>query len=53
MLHETTIGEYKRRNEDGGQNWVFLANVCLVGIYQYWEDHFRKEIASALAEERS
>jgi hypothetical protein len=48
MLHKTTLGELKLRNEEGNNNWIFLANVCLVSIYQYWQDHFREEIATAL-----
>jgi hypothetical protein len=47
-LHSVSHGELTARNERGGENWIFLANVCLVSIYQYWEDRYRGEIAAAL-----
>jgi hypothetical protein len=51
-LHTITQGEVKARNERGGTNWIFLANVCLVSIYQYWEDHFREALATALGKSK-
>jgi hypothetical protein len=47
-IHFTSNSEYLRRNSVGGANWRLLANLCLVAIYQYWDDHYRKEIANAL-----
>lgn len=49
VVHRCTQGEYKARNRRGGENWVFLGQVCLVSVYQFWEDQFRDEIATALA----
>ena len=46
-LHSVSHGELTDRNLRGGENWIFLANVCLVSIYQYWEDRYRGEIAAA------
>ena len=48
-LHSTTQGELKRRNLPGGPNDVFIGNMCLVGLYTYWEDHYRAKVAAARA----
>ena len=48
LLHRCTQAEFKSRNDGGGDNFRFMANVCLVALYQYWEDFFRGEIASSL-----
>ena len=50
VLHAVTQGRLKERNRPGGSNSLFLANVCIVTLYQYWEDHYRKKIAQALGE---
>lgn len=47
-LHYCTQAEYKRRNERGGQNVRMLSNLCLVLIYQYWEDNYRSKIADQM-----
>ncbi len=52
-LHAVTQGECKARNIRGGDNWIFLANVCLVSIYQFWEDQFREAIAAALGKDKN
>ena len=44
-LHKTSQGGLKKRNTEGGTNWQFVARMCLVAIYQFWEDHYRGEIA--------
>ena len=46
--HITTQGQAKERNRKGGLNHAFLASMCLVTLYQFWEDHFRGRIADAL-----
>ena len=51
-LHSVSHRELTTRNETGGENWIFLANVCLVSIYQYWEDRYRGEIAAALNKQK-
>jgi hypothetical protein len=48
IQHACTQGEFKARNAEGGENYIFLANVCLVTIYQFWEDLYRQKIATAL-----
>ena len=47
-LHRCTQAQYRTRNSKGGLNYLFIANMALVAIYQYWEDHFRSEIAAQL-----
>jgi hypothetical protein len=44
-IHRCTLLEYKERNTPGGLNFKTLGNMCMVLIYQYWEDHYRKKIA--------
>ncbi|MCX6120975.1 MAG: hypothetical protein NTX44_05105 [Ignavibacteriales bacterium] len=48
ILHRCTQGEYKQRNDKGGNNYKFIGNMCIVSIYQYWEDYYRSEIANSL-----
>jgi len=48
IQHMTTQGEIRARNREGGRNHVFLANMCIVTIYQFWEEHFREPLAMAL-----
>lgn len=45
MLHRCTQGEFKKRNSRSGDNFRFIGNMALVALYQYWEDHYRDEIA--------
>lgn len=44
-LHVCTQGERKQRNSESGDNFLFIGNMCLVSIYQYWQDEYRKKIA--------
>jgi hypothetical protein len=44
-IHMCSQGEYKERNALGGRNQRIAGNMCLVLIYQYWEDHYRQKIA--------
>lgn len=53
ILQVSTQGELKARNEKGGANYKFIANMCLVSIYQYWEDEYRKKIEEALGLEEN
>lgn len=46
-LHRSTQRDYKKRNVANGENYTFLANVCVISIYQDWEDEFRRKIAEA------
>jgi hypothetical protein len=45
IRHTATQGEVKLRNRGGGRNHHLIGNLCLVAIYQYWEDEFRSAIA--------
>lgn len=45
VLHAATQREVIERNKENGLNYKTIANLCIVLIYQYWEDHFRKLIA--------
>ncbi len=47
-LFITTQGELKRKNSPGGSNDIFIANMCLVAVYSFWEDWYRGEIERAL-----
>ncbi|MHC4460641.1 MAG: hypothetical protein ACYS6W_03270 [Planctomycetota bacterium] len=53
LLQVSTQAEQKARNEEGGANYKFIANMCLVSIYQYWEDEYRKKIEQALGLEEN
>jgi tetratricopeptide (TPR) repeat protein len=48
ILHKCTQGKLKERNKKDGNNDAVIANLCIVLIYQYWEDHYRKQIAEEL-----
>ena len=53
MLHHTPIANVIERNMPGGANWVFLAQLCIVSTYQFWEDHYRHRIAEALTKRKN
>ena len=45
LYHIASQGEVKERNFNDGGNLCFLGNMCLVWIYQLWEDEFRQNVA--------
>jgi len=47
-LYRCTQGEYKERNSEKGINFRFIGNMCVIAIYQYWEDYFRQKITNLL-----
>ena len=47
-LYRCTQGEYKERNSERGMNARFIGNMCVIAIYQYWEDYYRQKIAGFL-----
>ena len=47
-LYRCTQGEYKERNSEKGINSRFVGNMCVIAIYQYWENYFRQKIANLL-----
>jgi hypothetical protein len=52
-LHSTTLDSLITRNMPSGDNWVFLGQMCIVQIYQLWEDHYRQRLAHALGVAKS
>lgn len=53
VLFECSLGEHKKRNSSGGLNYRIIGNMCVIVIYQYWEDYFRVEIARNLGREKN
>jgi len=47
------IGEVKERNKKDGENYKIIANLCLVLIYQYWENYYRVKIANDIGLEKA
>lgn len=45
-MHISKMGKIKERNKKSGENYKIIANLCLVLIYQYWEDYYREKIAN-------
>jgi hypothetical protein len=52
VLHRCTQREYKERNAENGINQKFLGNMALVGLYQYWEDYHRANIAASMGKQK-
>jgi len=48
LLYKCTVGECKERNSERGMNSRFVGNMCVIAVYQYWEDYYRQKIASFL-----
>ena len=46
--HSASEVDIISRNSPNGTNSLLIANLCLVAIYQYWEDHYRQMIARSL-----
>lgn len=47
-LHMCSQGGFKKKNGPDGDNQVMAANMCLVMIYTYWEDHYREKISQVI-----
>src|SRR2546428_3035137 len=45
--HRATQGEVKARNSPGGTNYKTLGQLCVVALYDYWNDHLRREYVVA------
>ena len=39
--HATTIGIYKQRNSEGGDNTILMHRLIIVTLYSFWEHRFR------------
>jgi hypothetical protein len=50
--HIAAITEVVSRNMETGSNFRFIGNMCLISIYQYWEDDYRKKIAELLGKKK-
>ena len=53
LLHATTRGEYRRRNEPGGRNFRRAGQLVLVLLYEYWESTYLERISNALGKDRA
>ena len=51
-LHSCTQGEFKKRTKKNGKDSNLIARLCVVMIYNYWEDYFRQEIAKEKGKEK-
>ena len=49
ILQESTQKEFKHRNQRGGKNHITLGNLCVIHLYQYWEDYYRIELSTLLS----
>lgn len=47
VLHESSVAETLGRIGRGGANHAFLANMCAVSIYEFWEGRGRAQLAEA------
>ena len=47
-VHQTTLQDIIKRNALGGRHVQFLARMCVVSLYQYWEDDFRPRLSKVL-----
>jgi len=43
-LHECTLRKLRERNEKDGLNYKIIGNLCLVLVYQFWEDNCRHKL---------
>lgn len=50
-IHKTTLVDIIERNRLDGRHMQFLARMCVVALYQYWEDQFRPRLKAALGHE--
>ena len=53
ILHRSTMGDILRRLNADGDDYRLAANVCIVMIYQWWEDEYRGRIADYLQRPKS
>lgn len=51
--HSAPFAEVISRNTQAGSNFRFIGNMCLISIYQYWEDDYRKKIAKLLHKKKN
>jgi hypothetical protein len=51
--HVAPISEVISRNTKTGNNFRFIGNMCLISIYQYWEDNYRAKIARLFQKDKN
>lgn len=51
-LHQVDINTLKQRNETGGTNYRFIGNVCMVTLFQIWDERYRELFALDLAADK-
>jgi hypothetical protein len=51
--HATTIGGYKERNNECGDNTILMHRSIIVTLYSFWEQRFRPAIAAAAKRDES
>ena len=49
IFHYATQKEYKTRNQPTDRNYRFIGNMCLITIYQFWEDNYREKLAATFS----
>lgn len=52
-LHSIQISTFLSRNSIDGLNYIIIGNLCLVMIYQLWEDHYRQKLAQEVKLEKN
>jgi hypothetical protein len=52
-LSARTGKEIIEANAPDGKNFQFIASMAIVALYQYWEDHYREEIAAFLGKDKN
>lgn len=53
ILHTSTQGEYKLRNQIKGKNSMTLGNLCISQTYQYWEDYYREKLSNSIGKNKN
>jgi hypothetical protein len=53
MLHQTTQGQFKTRNDTGGSNYRLLSHIFIVFLFELWEEEYRLRIATWLSIEKN
>ncbi len=46
-IHRSTLGEAKARNREMGENFVLMAQLCIVSFYDFWNEYLRREYVIA------
>ena len=52
-LHQVPVETIKARNCAGGENFRLIGHVCVVTLFQYWEERYRPLFAQDLTVEKN